>query len=110
MLKIEKAKEFKSKSLGNNVKSIRKKANLTQEQFSEKLGITPQFLSCVERGTAGISINTAINICNIAKSSPNRLFKDIVNVNNTIDKYDFLSDDNKKIIDKMIEFMLGNDK
>ncbi len=109
MLEIEKLKEFKSKSLGSNIKSIRKKANFTQEQFSEKLGVTPQFLSSVERGTAGISLNTAINICNITKCSPNRLFKDIVNVNTTIDKYDFLSDENKKIIDKLIEFMLEND-
>ena len=106
MLKIENLQEFKSKSLGNNIKNIRKKANFTQEQFSEKLGVTPQFLSSVERGLAGISINTAINICNISKSTPNSLFKDIVKVNNIIEKYDYLSDDNKKIIDKLIEFML----
>lgn len=109
MSEIDKTKEFKSKSLGKNVKSIRKKANFTQEQFSEKLGITPQFLSSVERGIAGISLNTAINICKITKCSPNNLLKDVVKINNPIDKYDFLSDNNKKIVNKMIEFMLEND-
>lgn len=108
MSKIENFKEFKSKNLGNNIKNIRKKANYTQEQFSEKLGVTPQFLSSVERGVAGISINTAINICNISKCSPNNLFKDIVRSNKMIDKYDFLSDNDKKVIDKMIGFMLEN--
>lgn len=35
-------------------KSIRKKAQYTQEDFSEKLGITTQLLSSVERGINGI--------------------------------------------------------
>lgn len=50
MEEIENLNEFKSEILGNNIKSIRKNANYTQEEFSEKLGITPQFLSTVERG------------------------------------------------------------
>lgn len=50
MEKIENSNEFKSTVLGNNIKNIRKNADLTQEEFSEKLGVTPQFLSAVERG------------------------------------------------------------
>lgn len=50
MEEIESSNEFKSEILGNNIKNIRKNADLTQEEFSEKLGVTPQFLSAVERG------------------------------------------------------------
>lgn len=108
MSEIKKNNEFKSKILGSNIKYMRRKAKYTQEKFSEKVGITPQFLSSVERGNAGISIETAIKLCNVSNCSANVLFKDIVNTNNIIDKYDLLNDYNKKVIDKMIEFLLEN--
>ncbi len=108
MSEIENSKEFKSNTLGENIKYIRKKANYTQEEFSEKLGITPQFLSSVERGIAGISINTAIKICQITECSPMLLFKDIIKVNSIDDKYDLLNEKDKSVINKMIEYLLEN--
>ena len=50
--------------VGQNVREIRKNLNLTQEEFAEKLNINAQFLSHIETGKAGISIDNAINICN----------------------------------------------
>ena len=108
MSEIKKNNEFKSKTLGNNIRYMRRKTNYTQEKFSEKVGVTPQFLSSVERGNAGISIETAIKLCNASNCSANVLFKDIIYINNSIDKYDLLNDSNKKVIDKMIEFLLEN--
>ena len=55
--------------VGQNVREIRKNLNLTQEEFAEKLNINAQFLSQIETGKAGISIDNAINICNTAKCS-----------------------------------------
>ena len=52
--------------IGRNIKNIRKDLDLTQEDFAEKLNINAQFLSQVETGKAGISIDNAINICNTA--------------------------------------------
>lgn len=44
--------------IGNRVRSIREKAELTQEEFAETLEITPQFVSDIERGVVGISMET----------------------------------------------------
>ena len=56
--------------IGQNVRDIRKSLNLTQEEFAEKLNINPQFVSQIETGKVGISIDNAINICNTTNSSP----------------------------------------
>lgn len=106
MLNVENNNEFKSQTLGENIKAIRKKAKYTQEDFSEKLGITPQFLSSVERGINGISLTTAIKICQITKCSPMTLFKGIIQISSVEDKYELLTDDDKQVIEKMIDFLL----
>lgn len=108
MLEFAKNNEFKSRTLGDNIKQIRKKCNYTQEEFSEKLGITPQFLSAVERGLAGISLNTAISICEIANCSIMLLFKDITKPSSIEDNFELLSDRDKLIINSMIRCLLEN--
>ena len=95
-------------ALGKNIKNIRRSLNYTQEQFAEKLEISSQFLSQVERDIAGISLDTAIKICQIANCSPSLLFKDIITVTNPLEKYELLSENNKKIINDMIEILLKN--
>ena len=60
--------------IGRNIKNIRKDLDLTQEDFAEKLNINAQFLSQVETGKAGISIDIVINICNTANCASIRLF------------------------------------
>lgn len=74
-----------NEKLGENIRSIRKSLNLTQEQLAEKLNINCQFLSQAENGKSGISIDTAINLCNIAHCSSTHLFKDIIKSSNIID-------------------------
>lgn len=106
MLDVENNNEFKSKTLGENIKSIRKKAKYTQEDFSEKLGITPQFLSSVERGINGISLTTAIKILQITHCSPMFLFKGIVEVSSIEDQYELLADDDKQVVEKMIHYLM----
>lgn len=108
MLEFEKNSEFKSVTLGNNIKQIRKNCNYTQEEFSEKLGITPQFLSAVERGVAGISLNTAISICEIANCSIMLLFKNITKTSSIEDNFELLSERDKIIINTMIHCLLEN--
>ena len=58
--------------LGQNIKDIRKGLNLTQEDFAEQLNLNPQFISQVETGKVGISVDNVINICNTAKRSEER--------------------------------------
>lgn len=93
--------------LGQNVRDIRKSLNLTQEDFAEKLNINWQFLSKVENGKVGISLDTAINICNLAGCSSASLFKGIIKSPDTIDKYELLNDRDKSVINQMITYLLN---
>lgn len=49
--------------VGEQVKRAREKRGLTQEQFAEMIDKTPQFVSDLERGVSGISIETLKLIC-----------------------------------------------
>lgn len=93
--------------LGQNLKEIRKELQLTQEEFAEKLSLNPQFLSQIETGKVGISVDTVINICNTAKCSSVNLFKGLINSPNIIDKYELLSDRDKSVVDQMIIYLLS---
>ena len=92
--------------IGQNVREIRKNLNLTQEEFAEKLNINAQFLSQIETGKAGISIDNAINICNTANCSSNILFKTLIKSPDNIDKYELLTDRDKSVINEMIKILL----
>ena len=48
---------------GSNIRTARMRAALTQEKLSEMIGVTPQYLSDLERGLVGTSISTLIRIC-----------------------------------------------
>ena len=50
-------------SIGSHIRTARRRADLTQEQLSESIGVTPQYLSDLERGLVGTSIPTLIKIC-----------------------------------------------
>lgn len=49
--------------IGANIRTARMRADLTQEKMSEMIGVTPQYLSDLERGLVGTSIPTLIKIC-----------------------------------------------
>lgn len=93
--------------LGRNIREIRNSLNLTQEKFSELLYVNSHYLSQVENGKVGISIDTAINICKIANCSPSLLFKDIIQSPDIIKNYDLLNDRDKSIINQIILYLLN---
>lgn len=59
--------------VGANIKREREKANFTQDQFSELLGIGSKSLSSIERGVVGVSLTTLLRICDILHISANVL-------------------------------------
>ena len=50
-------------NIGSNIRTARMRADLTQEKMSEMIGVTPQYLSDLERGLVGTSVSTLIRIC-----------------------------------------------
>ena len=55
--------------VGANIKREREKAGLTQEEFSERIGLGVKSLSAVERGVVGISLTTLLRICQVLSIS-----------------------------------------
>ena len=49
--------------IGERVKIAREQAKLTQEQFAERIEVSPQYISDLERGVVGISIPTLKRAC-----------------------------------------------
>lgn len=47
-----------SQQFGQRIKEIRKAARLTQEKFAEKAGLSPEYISRIERGIAQPSFKT----------------------------------------------------
>ena len=51
--------------IGKNIARYREAAGLTQERFAELIGISPQNVSCVDRGLAGVSLTVLRRMCEI---------------------------------------------
>lgn len=50
-------------AIGNRIRIAREAAGLTQEQLAERLELSAQFISTIERGVAGASLSTIISLC-----------------------------------------------
>lgn len=55
--------------IGARIKAEREKAGLTQERFSELIGLGTKSVSAFERGTVGISFVTLKKICQVLSVS-----------------------------------------
>lgn len=49
--------------IGVRVKGAREAARLTQEQLAERIEVTPQYVSDLERGAVGLSVATLRRLC-----------------------------------------------
>ena len=59
---------------GNNLKHFRKTNKITQEELSEKLGITPNHLSRIENGKSFVTAELLDALCVIFGISPTTFF------------------------------------
>ena len=49
--------------IGEQIRLAREQAKMTQEQFAERIEVSPQYISDLERGVVGISIPTLKRAC-----------------------------------------------
>lgn len=52
-------------AIGRRIQTSRERAGLTQEELAERIDRSTQFISTVERGLAGPSLETTIKICEV---------------------------------------------
>lgn len=96
--------------IGTNIKTARILKNMTQEQLAEELKKSSNFVSLIERGQTGISVNTIIDICNILNIEPNTIFNGLIQYDSEQDKLIInslsgLSNDDKDIINELIKYI-----
>lgn len=64
--------------IGKQVKYARERAGLSQERFAERIDVSPQYVSDLERGVVGVSIPTLKRLCTVlGVTSDQILFGDL---------------------------------
>lgn len=65
-----------NKEIGARCKQARIVSGLTQEKLAEKLNVSTQYLSDMERGVVGLSLLTLIDLSNLLSVTTDYLLKD----------------------------------
>lgn len=71
---------------GDNLKNMRKKNNLSQEELAEKVGVSRQSVSKWETGDAYPEMNNLLELCKIFKCNINDLVNDSILDVNSLDE------------------------
>ena len=56
-------------AIGSRIQQSREQAGLTQEELAERIDRSTQFISTIERGLAGPSLETVIHLCEVLGTS-----------------------------------------
>ena len=96
-------KETVEQSVGRQIQRIRKERKLTQQEFSEMVGISTNYLSDVERGKSSIRLDKLVLIMNKLQCSADDLFMDKIDygykvkLSKVCDNIESLSPEGKRI-------------
>ena len=104
------------KVFGKILRDFRIKHKLTQEQLSEKLGISLKYISRIENGNNGVKTQTLIKYMNILGITPNTIYASFIeneeaskNVQLS-EKIAKLSDEKKQLLDSIIDLIENFDE
>lgn len=104
------------KRIGKRIKECREKMGFTQEQLAEKLGVSPVYVSTIERGITFPRPERLILILNTLRAPADAIFCDVLDYS-----FDYkssqlskelasLSPEDQKRILKMVELMIQEAK
>ncbi len=65
-------------AIGMRIKEIRKQKKIPQEKLAEMIGITPNYLSALERGAYNIKLDTLVQIIDCLDITADDLFRDVI--------------------------------
>ena len=86
-------------AMGKRIREQRNKLDLTQENVSDKLGITPSFYSHIENGSRNVSLDTVIKLSDFFGVSIDYIIRGTNHVD-TVPQDKYL----RKIIHRVTEF------
>lgn len=64
--------------IGQRIQKIRKSKGYTQQQFSEMVGLSTNYLSDVERGKSSVRLDKLVAIINALECSADDVFMDVI--------------------------------
>jgi len=63
-----------SKIIGNNIKEIRKRTNITQTELASLINVDPKYISRLETGTSTPSLNVIAKLSNALRAELKEFF------------------------------------
>lgn len=100
--------------LGKNIKQIRLLRGLSQESLASQLQKSVNFVSLLENGKTGFSVDTLISLCSALKVDTNSLFAGIISpINATQNDYinnalSLFEDKDKAIVNDLISYIINS--
>ena len=98
--------------VGQRIKQRREELGFTQEQFANKLGVTTNYISTIERGASFPRYEKLVMILNALQISADYIFCDVLNYNGDLrasalsEQLNDLPPDEQKRIFDLIEFLI----
>ena len=84
--------------IGRRLKEIRKQKKIPQEKLAEMIGITPNYMSALERGLYNIKLELLVQIIDCLDITADDLFRDVIK-NGYVNRTSRLSDEIEKLPD-----------
>lgn len=101
--------------IGDNLRTYRKKAGLTQFEMAELAGIADRTYTDIERGEVNPRVQTLLRICQVLKITPNDLLvdeSDLTDISRDIetisDELKSLSSDERRTALKLLSVYLSS--
>lgn len=98
-------------TLGKNIRKLRLLKGMSQESLASDLQKSVNFVSLVENGKTGLSVQTIVDICSALKVDTNALFSGIVTPPETnvdsfiIDSLNLFNGEDKAIVSSLIRYI-----
>ena len=98
--------------IGRRIKEIRKQKKIPQEKLAEMIGITPNYMSALERGLYNIKLELLVQIIDCLDITADDLFRDVIKngyVNRTsrlADEIESLPTDEQQRIFEVLDALL----
>lgn len=101
------------KKIGVRIVERRKELKLTQEQVAERMNVSIQMISNIERGNKAIKIENLLKLCDILKTSTDYILTG-KHSNNDFDnlssKISLLTESDYKMIEMLVDYRLNDNK
>ena len=95
-----------NRQIGHRIKEVRESRGYTQEQLAEKLNLSVQHVSVIERGVKSPRLDTFIRIANILEINADYLLKDVLQVSSLLksnELYDMMGQISEKEKRRILE-------